>query len=156
MIGLLGILFIALGVGFLLDPAQAASRLGVGPLGPLGLSTLRGDFFAFFGAGGLLSAIAAIRKDARLLTAPLLLIAMALAGRLVTVVASGFDAAMAPPCWSKRSSLCFWCSDAAVLHRPRLDRGIPKLYFARQHELRKFQPIPVASIQQTTARSAIM
>jgi hypothetical protein len=97
VIGLFGILFIALAAGFLLDPAQAAARLGVGPLAPLGLATLRGDFFAFFGAGGIFSLIGAVRKDARFLTAPLLMIAMALAGRLVTIVAAGFDAAMGPP-----------------------------------------------------------
>jgi len=97
VIGLFGILFLALAAGFLLDPAQAASRLGVGPLAPLGLATLRGDFFAFFGTGGILSVIAAARNDARYLTAPLLMIAMALAGRLVSVAAGGFDAAMGPP-----------------------------------------------------------
>jgi hypothetical protein len=97
MIGLFGILFIVLAAGFLLDPTQAASRLGVGPLAPLGLATLRGDFFAFFGVGGILSIIGAVRKDARFLTAPLLMIGMTLAGRLVTVAVSGFDAAMGPP-----------------------------------------------------------
>jgi hypothetical protein len=97
MIGLFGILFVALAAGFLLDPVQAASKLGVGSLGPLGLATLRGDFFAFFGAGGILSIMGAARNDARFLTAPLLMIAMTLAGRLVTVATSGFDAAMGPP-----------------------------------------------------------
>jgi hypothetical protein len=96
-IGLFGVLFIVLAAGFLLDPTQAASRLGIGPLDPLGLATLRGDFFAFFGVGGVLSIIGAVRKDARFLTAPLLMIAMTLAGRLVTVAVSGFDAAMGPP-----------------------------------------------------------
>jgi hypothetical protein len=97
VIGLFGVLFIVLAAGFLLDPTQAASRLGIGPLGPLGLATLRGDFFAFFGAGGILSIIGVVRKDARFLTVPLLMIAMTLAGRLVTVAVSGFDAAMEPP-----------------------------------------------------------
>jgi hypothetical protein len=97
IIGLFGILFMALGASFLLDPARAAAGLGVGALAPLGLATLRGDFFAFFAAGGLLSLVAAIRNDARFLTAPLLMIALTLAGRLITVAVNGFDAAMAPP-----------------------------------------------------------
>jgi hypothetical protein len=97
LIGLFGVLFIALAAGFLLDPTQAATKLGVGPLAPLGLATLRGDFFAFFGAGGILSIMGAVRSDERFLTAPLLMIAMTLAGRLVTVVSTGFDAAMGPP-----------------------------------------------------------
>jgi hypothetical protein len=97
IIGLFGILFIALAASFLLDPARAAAGLGVGSLAPLGLTTLRGDFFAFFAAGGILSLMGAIRNDARFLTAPLLMIALTLAGRLITVAVSGFDAAMAPP-----------------------------------------------------------
>ena len=96
-IGLAGLLFAALALGFLHDPVSAAARLGVGPLGPLGQATLRGDFFAFFAVGGLLSIAGAVRDDARLLLAPLLLIALTLAGRLVTVAVSGFDPAMAPP-----------------------------------------------------------
>jgi hypothetical protein len=96
-IGLFGVLFMALAAGFLFDPARAASNLGVGPLAPLGLATLRGDLFAFFGAGGMLSLAGAVRNDARFLTAPLLMIAMTLAGRLVTVAVSGFDPPMGPP-----------------------------------------------------------
>ena len=96
-IGLAGLLFVVLALGFLHDPAAAAARLGVGPLGPLGLATLRGDFFAFFAVGGLLSIAGAVRDDARLLLAPLLLIALTLAGRLITVAVSGFDPAMGPP-----------------------------------------------------------
>jgi len=96
VIGLFGILFIAMAASFLLDPARTAAGLGVGPLAPLGLATLRGDFFAFFAAGGILSLVGAIRNDARFLTAPLLMIALTLTGRLITVVVSGFDAAMGP------------------------------------------------------------
>jgi hypothetical protein len=96
-IGLAGLLFVALAVGFMLDPARAAARLGVGPLGPLGEATLRGDFFAFFAVGGLLAIAGAVREDARLLLAPLLLVALTLAGRLITIAITGFDAAMGPP-----------------------------------------------------------
>jgi len=96
-IGLAGLLFVILALGFLLDPASAGARLGVGFLNPLGHATLRGDFFAFFAVGGLLSIAGAVREDARLLLAPLLLITLTLAGRLITVAASGFDPAMGPP-----------------------------------------------------------
>ena len=97
IIGLFGILFIVLAAGFLLDPVQAASKLGVGPLAPLGLATLRGDFVGFFGAGGILSVMGAVRNDSRYLAALLLMIAMTLAGRLITSATSGFDVAMGPP-----------------------------------------------------------
>src|SRR5690242_9346391 len=97
VIGLSGLLFLGLAIGFLLDPARAASNLGVGALAPLGLATLRGDFLGFFGAGGALTLIGAVRNDARFLTAPLLMIALTLLGRLITVAVSGFDPAMGPP-----------------------------------------------------------
>lgn len=96
-VGLFGVVFVALALGFLIDPVPAASKLGVGPLGPLGVATLRADLWAFFGTGGILSVASAVRNDARLLTAPLLMIAMALAGRLITVAVSGFDQTMVPP-----------------------------------------------------------
>lgn len=97
VIGLFGLLFIVLAAGFLLDPAQAAAKLGVGPLAPLGLATLRGDFLGFFGAGGILAVVGAVRNDARYLLAPLLMIAMTLAGRVITIAVSGYDAAMGAP-----------------------------------------------------------
>jgi ribonuclease Z len=94
---LAGLFLVVLAAGFLRDPSLPASRLGVAPLGLLGQATLRGDFFAFFAAGGLLSIAGAVRGDARLLLAPLLLIVFTLAGRLMTVVVAGFDPAMGPP-----------------------------------------------------------
>ena len=95
--GLCGLLYITLSLGFLLDPAQAAARLGIGAIAPLGMATLRGDFIGFFGTTGILALLGAVRSDARYFTAPLMLVGMTLAGRLITVVASGFDATMGPP-----------------------------------------------------------
>lgn len=97
LIGLSGLLFIALALGFLLDPAQAAARLGIGAIAPLGLATLRGDFIGFFGTAGILALLGAARGDARYFIAPLMLVGMTLAGRLITIATSGFDATMAPP-----------------------------------------------------------
>jgi ribonuclease Z len=94
---LAGLVFVVLAAGFLRDPLLPAARLGVAPLGLLGQATLRGDFFAFFAVGGLLSIAGALRSDARLLLAPLLLISFTLAGRLITVAVAGFDPVMGPP-----------------------------------------------------------
>ena len=69
----------------------------MGAVSPLGQATLRGDFFAFFAVGGLLAIVGAVREDARQLLAPLLLISLTLAGRLITVATNGFDPAMGPP-----------------------------------------------------------
>jgi hypothetical protein len=95
--GLCGLLYITLSLGFLLDPAQAAARLGIGAIAPLGMATLRGDFIGFFGTIGILALLGAVRNEARYYIAPLMLVGMTLAGRLITVVASGFDATMGPP-----------------------------------------------------------
>ena len=51
----LGALTLPLAAGFLLAPARIALRLGLEPTGPVGLSTLRGDFFALFLLFGWLS-----------------------------------------------------------------------------------------------------
>lgn len=97
LIGLSGLLFVGLAIGFLIDPARAASNLGIGALAPLGFATLRGDFLGFFGAGGTLTILGAVRNDARFLAAPLLMIALTLFGRVITIAISGFDPAMGPP-----------------------------------------------------------
>ena len=97
LIGLTGLLYITLALGFLLDPAQAAARLGIGAIAPLGMATLRGDFIGFFGTIGILALLGAVRDEARYYIAPLMLVGMTLAGRLITVAASGFDATMGPP-----------------------------------------------------------
>lgn len=117
-IGLAGLLFVILALGFLLDPASAAARLGVAALTPLGQATLRGDFFAFFAVGGGLAIAGAARADARLLLAPLLLIALTLAGRLITVAASGFDPAMGPPMLVEAVTIVLLWLGRRALSRP--------------------------------------
>jgi len=97
VIGLVGILFSGLAIGFWLNPAGSAYHLGISALNALGVASLRADLPGFFGGAGLFALAAAFRNDARLLTAPLLLIAIALAGRLITVVINGFEPPMAAP-----------------------------------------------------------
>ena len=63
----------------------------------LGFSTLRADFGALFAGAGGFAIAAAVRNNARLLTAPLLLIGIGLAGRLLTIALSGYDASMLQP-----------------------------------------------------------
>lgn len=117
-IGLAGLLFVILALSFLLDPQGAAARLGVAALTPLGHATLRGDFFAFFAVGGGLAIAGAAREDARLLLAPLLLIALTLAGRVITVAASGFDPAMGPPMLVEAVTIVLLWLGRRVLSRP--------------------------------------
>jgi hypothetical protein len=103
LIGLVGLLAILLAARFWMDPAKIGAQLGLQGLqglqglGVLGSATLRADVGGFFGVAGALSLAAAIRNDARLLTAPLLLVSLALSARLLTVLLQGAPAPSVPP-----------------------------------------------------------
>lgn len=97
IVGLAGLLSILLGVRFFQDPTAAATLLGVTPAGALGTATLRGDFGGFFGVCGIFALVAAIRNSAALVTAPLLAIVIALAGRIVSFELEGGGPAVLQP-----------------------------------------------------------
>lgn len=97
LLGLVGLLGLLVAVRLWADPAAAAGKLGLVAQGGLGLATLRADLAGFFGVAGGLTLVGAIRSDGRLLAAPLLLVAAALAGRAITVVASGLQPEMVAP-----------------------------------------------------------
>lgn len=97
IIGVVGLLSILLAARFFQDPAAPAALLGVTPVGGLGTATLRGDFGGFFGVCGILALAAAIRNSAALLTAPLLAIAIALTGRIISYALDGGGVAVAQP-----------------------------------------------------------
>jgi hypothetical protein len=97
VLGLAGLLFIVIGLAFWANPATPAARFGLEAASALGTSTLRADMAAFFGVGGLLTLIAVVRSNARLLTAPLLMIAIALTGRIITVIVDGYTPDMMQP-----------------------------------------------------------
>ncbi|MEJ0045968.1 MAG: hypothetical protein WDN04_07485 [Rhodospirillales bacterium] len=89
------LLLIALVAWF--DPARIGARLGIGAIRTLGMASLRADLGAFFATAGLLALAAGVRRAPGLLTAPLLLVALALAGRFVALAATPFESAMLPP-----------------------------------------------------------
>ncbi|MFN3524126.1 MAG: hypothetical protein ACK4YQ_17920 [Phenylobacterium sp.] len=97
LVGLAGAAALLLAAQFWLNPLQPAARLGLDAQGALGIATIRADIAAFFGAAGLFALAAAARAEARLMTTPLLLVALALAGRVVTVVDRGFTPEQGPP-----------------------------------------------------------
>jgi hypothetical protein len=97
LVGLLGAMALVVAIAFWLNPAGPAAKLGISAVGPLGFATLRADMGGFFAGAGLLSLVAAIRNSARLLTAPLLLVPLALAARIGTAALSGFTPDMAQP-----------------------------------------------------------
>jgi hypothetical protein len=96
-IALLGLFLVALAVFFLLEPVVAGATLGIGFIEPYGLAALRGDFTGCFGAAGILCLYGAYRRDPNYLIAPLLLMVLALGGRLLTFVTSGHDHTMWTP-----------------------------------------------------------
>ncbi len=97
VVGLVGLFNIALGLGFLLDPAQAGLRFFLSSLGTQGLATMRADFTAFFVTGGLFAIVAAVRVRRTPLLVPLSLLSIAIAGRLVSLAADGAPQTAFPP-----------------------------------------------------------
>lgn len=95
--GIAGLLAVVIALGFWINPDLLAVKFGIAPQGPLGFSTLRADFGALFAGTGVLAIAAAVRNNARLMTAPLLLIGVGFAGRLLTIALSGCDASMLQP-----------------------------------------------------------
>lgn len=86
LVGLLGVLGLLIALQIWLNPAGPAAKLGVQAMVPLGLATIRADMGGFFGAVGILAVLAAFKGQGKLLTAPLLLVALALTGRVIAVV----------------------------------------------------------------------
>ncbi|WP_340646216.1 hypothetical protein [Phenylobacterium sp.] len=97
LIGALGVLALFGALRLWIDPTVPAATLGVSPVGGLGLATLRADIGGFFGGMGAFALAAAIRDDRRLATVPLVLVGLALTGRLITVGTEGLSPDMVMP-----------------------------------------------------------
>ncbi|HEX5378717.1 MAG TPA: hypothetical protein VFW47_09080 [Phenylobacterium sp.] len=97
LLGAVGVLAVLLALRIWVNPVAAGAALGVEGRGGLGLATLRADVAGFFGAAGALALAAAVRDDRRLVTAPLVMIGLALTGRLITVALGGLEPAQVPP-----------------------------------------------------------
>jgi hypothetical protein len=88
-VGLGGILFILIGLAFLIHPTEMGALFFLQAQGSQGLATIRADLTAFFLVGGLFALVGAWRRDATALNVPLLLLALALLGRTVSLVVDG-------------------------------------------------------------------
>jgi hypothetical protein len=97
LVGALGVLALIGALRIWTDPAIPAATLGLSPIGGLGLATLRADVGGFFGGMGAFALAAAIRNDRRLVTAPLVLVSLALTGRLITAGIEGLAPEMVLP-----------------------------------------------------------
>lgn len=92
-----GFLLLLGGAAALADPARLAAQLGVVAASPLGAASLRADLCGFFATAGLLALAGGWRREPALLTAPLLLVGLALTGRFVALAFVPFSAALLPP-----------------------------------------------------------
>jgi len=96
-VGLTGLLLFLIACGAWVDPARVAAKLGMAPVGALGLASLRADLGSFFATGGSLAITAALRRSPELLNIPLLMLALALIGRFMTLTVVPFDTSLLPP-----------------------------------------------------------
>ena len=88
---------LALGLILLPAPTRIAPAFNVLPAGVQGIATLRADFSAFFLCGAAFALVGAWRQASAPLRVPLLLLGIALSGRLIGVVVDGVVATTLPP-----------------------------------------------------------
>lgn len=97
LVGAVGVFNILIGLLFLFNPAGAAANFFLIPDGSQGMATLRADFPGFFITGGGFALLGALQRDARALLVPVMLLAIALTGRCVSLLADGMGPAAIPP-----------------------------------------------------------
>ena len=88
-IGLLGLLFIGIGFGFLTDPVGMGTDFGVAADSNRGLSTIRSDFTAFFWVSGGAFVIGAWRQNATLLLVTAALMGIVFCSRGLSLALDG-------------------------------------------------------------------
>ena len=97
VIGLIGLFNIAIGLGFLLTPDKLAAAFFLSPVGVQGLATLRADFPGFFIGAALFALWGAWRADPRPLLVPLVMLSLALTGRVVSLAYDGMEPTAVAP-----------------------------------------------------------
>lgn len=97
VIGIIGLFNIVIGLGFLFAPEKLALAFYIAPLGSQGLATIRADFPGFFIGAAVFALAGAWTGQARPLLVPMLMLALALFGRCVSLVIDGMaPTAVAP------------------------------------------------------------
>lgn len=91
---LLGLVFLAMGLRYLIDPAGMAEQFGLRPIAANGFATLRADMFALFGVCGGAALLGAWRNDSKLLLVALAICLLALTGRIVSFLVEGASVGM--------------------------------------------------------------
>ena len=97
LIGLVGLLALLLASRFWISPDKIGAVMGLLPDGAAGLGTMRADMAGFFGAAGVLSLTAAVRDDRKWLVPVVLMLGIALTGRVLNLVLTGGGPGLIPP-----------------------------------------------------------
>ncbi|WP_095011387.1 DUF4345 family protein [Tsuneonella mangrovi] len=84
-----GLLFILLGLNFLVFPVNAGGGFGLNANGAQGLAVLRADFPAMFFVGGATMLWGAWKRNGELLLVPAAIFGLALLGRFVSLALDG-------------------------------------------------------------------
>ncbi len=95
--GLVGLFNAMIGLAFLLVPEKLAGGFFLAPLGTQGLATLRADFTGFFIGASAFALVGAWRADARPLAVPIVMLGLALTGRVVSLFGDGMAPTATPP-----------------------------------------------------------
>ena len=88
-LALMGLLFVYLGITFLIDPVEAGAGFGISPNGNQGLATIRGDFPAFFWVSGGAFLLGAWKRNGPVLLVTVALMGIVLATRFVSLAMDG-------------------------------------------------------------------
>ena len=97
LIGLVGLLALLLASRFWMAPDKIGATMGLLVDGAAGLGTLRADMAGFFGAAGVMLLLAVVRNDARWLRPVLLLLSIALTGRVLNLLLTHGGQILIPP-----------------------------------------------------------
>ncbi|WP_438727098.1 hypothetical protein ACR9YC_10015 [Parasphingorhabdus sp. DH2-15] len=89
LVAAVGLLFAFMAAGFLLSTETEASKIGLTTLSAQGFATVRADIGGFFAFCAGLSLYGAATKSIRVLWPVALLVTLALAGRLLSLVLTG-------------------------------------------------------------------
>ncbi|MHA7820136.1 MAG: hypothetical protein ACX930_10870 [Erythrobacter sp.] len=89
VLSLLGLLFVFMGAGFLIDPVGSGGNFGLEAAGPQGLASIRGDMTAFFWVAGASAIVGAWRGDRSLLYVAAALMGIVFMGRALGALLDG-------------------------------------------------------------------
>lgn len=96
-VAVVGLMNLALGLLFLVQPEAMAALFYITPVGSQGLATIRADFPGFFLTGGSFALWGAWMRYSEELKVPILLLSIALFGRFVSLILDGVGPGAFPP-----------------------------------------------------------